>query len=121
MIERQTAEEMYRRRCAGESLQQIGDENGLSCERIRQIVQQYEQESGVTPSATVLQEQAESRKDAGERKKAERVAEREITTRNKSEGGCVRSLRSSSGTLLHRSIRGQSGHQRTEQTSGESK
>jgi len=50
---RQTLEEMYARRIAGESLKSIGKNNDVSRERIRQLIKRYEQQTGAEPSNVI--------------------------------------------------------------------
>jgi len=48
MVRDQRAEEMYRRRCAGETLEQVAAASGVTRERVRQIMQVYERKHGLS-------------------------------------------------------------------------
>lgn len=70
------AKEMYRRRCAGETPREIGQDYGLSRERIRQITERYAYQTGVT--VPVRLSASSKKREEVERKK---VARQELGTR----------------------------------------
>lgn len=68
----QTPEEMYYRRLTGLSLESIARDNNITRERVRQIVEKYEEETGVEKALDLVKQRIIAKKDEALRRKKSR-------------------------------------------------